>query len=136
MVQPQQQQQFQPPGIRPHYRPQVQPQYARQNNQVRDSNNYPTANNNYRVRNQHPNQTHRFNQQQNGDYLFSLLTAQTFFLISKIGINRGRLPSGKDQSAPAPHKNESIRNNFANIMMQNSQRRQVVDDPLPGITCV
>ena len=70
MVQSQQQQQFQPPGIRPHYRPQVQPQYARQNNQVRDSNNYPTANNNYRVRNQHSNQTHRSNQQQNGDYFF------------------------------------------------------------------
>ena len=67
MVQQQPQQQFQPPGIRPHYRPQVQPQYARQNNQVRDSNNYPTSNNNYRVRNQHQNQPHRSNQHQNGD---------------------------------------------------------------------
>ena len=47
-------------------------------------------------------------------------------------MNRGRLPSGKDQSAPAPHRDQSIRNNFANIMMQNQQQRPVVDD-LPGI---
>ena len=47
-----------------------------------------------------------------------------------IGVNRGRLPSGTDHSAPAPHRDQSIRNNFANIMMQN-QQRQVVDD-LPG----
>ena len=48
-------------------------------------------------------------------------------------MNRGRLPSGKDQSAPAPHRDQSIRNNFANIMMQNQQQRPVVDD-LPGNT--
>lgn len=44
------------------------------------------------------------------------------------GMNRGRLPSGKDQSAPAPHRDQSIRNNFANIMMQNQQQRPMVDD--------
>jgi len=43
-------------------------------------------------------------------------------------MNRGRLPSGKDQSAPAPHRDQSIRNNFANMMMQNQQQRPVVDD--------